>query len=83
MRILLEHRTRACIVMAIRVSMQTLKEMIMRSERLAALVAEQFALDLGDLETGTMPPVRANDDTFVAKPTGRPRQKARTNTCRA
>ena len=65
----------------LRVSMQTLKEMIFgkRSERLAALVAEQFALDLGDLETGAMPPVPANDDTFAAKPAGRPRQKARRN----
>ena len=65
----------------LRAAMQTLKEMIFgkRSERLAALFAEQFALDLGDLETGAMPPVPANDDTFAAKPAGRPRQKARRN----
>jgi transposase len=38
----------------LRVAMQTLKDMIFgrRSERLAVLVAEQFALELGDLETG-------------------------------
>ena len=48
----------------LRVAMQTLKEMIFgkRSERLAALVAEQFALDLDDLETGVTLPAAANDD---------------------
>ena len=68
----------------LRVAMQTLKEMIFgkRSERLAALVAEQLALALGDLETGAMPPVPANDDRFAAKPAGRPRQKARRRRCR-
>ena len=39
----------------LRIAMQTLKEMIFgrRSERLAVLVADQFALELGDLETGS------------------------------
>src|SRR5262249_61329837 len=66
----------------LRIAMQTLKEMIFgrRSERLAAIVAEQFALDLGDLETGVTPPVAANDDKPAAKPSGRPpRKKARRN----
>ena len=66
----------------LRVAMQTLKDMIFgrRSERLAVPVADQFALDLGDLETGVMPPeAAANDDTPAAKPSGRPRKKARRN----
>jgi hypothetical protein len=48
----------------LRVAMQTLKDMIFGkcSERFAALVAEQLALELGDLETGATPPVPANDD---------------------
>jgi transposase len=65
----------------LRVAMQTLKEMIFgkRSERLAAIVAEQFALDLGDLETGVTP-LAANDDAPAAKPSGKaPRKKARRN----
>src|SRR5262245_65048783 len=63
------------------IAMQTLKEMIFgrRSERLAALVAEQLALELGDLETGAMPAVAANDDAPTVKPAGRPRKKARRN----
>jgi transposase len=42
----------------LRVAMQTLKEMMFgkRSERLAALVAEQLALELDDLESGVTPP---------------------------
>jgi Transposase C of IS166 homeodomain len=76
----------------LRVAMQTLKEMIFgrRSERLAALVADQLALELGDLETGVTPPVAANDDAPAAKPSSMaPRKKARRtsarcpNTCRA
>ena len=66
----------------LRVAMQTLKEMIFgkRSERLAALVAEQFALDLDDLETGVTLPAAANDDAAAAKPSGKPpRKKARRN----
>jgi len=66
----------------LRVAMQTLKDMIFgrRSERLAVLVAEQFALELGDLETGVTPPEAANDDASAAKPSGKaPRKKARRN----
>jgi hypothetical protein len=59
----------------------TLKDMIFgkRLERLAAIVAEQFALELGDLETSGTPPVAANDDAPTAKPAGRPRKTARRN----
>jgi transposase len=65
----------------LRVAMQTLKDMIFgkRSERFAALVAEQLALELGDLETGATPPVPANDDAPAAKPAGKPRKQARRN----
>jgi hypothetical protein len=65
----------------LRVTMQTLKEMIFgkRSERLAAIVAEQFALELDDLATGVTPPAPANDDVPAAKPAGKPRKKARRN----
>jgi hypothetical protein len=48
------------------------------SERLAAIVAEQLALKLGDLETGVTP-APANDDAPAAKPPGKPRQKTRRN----
>ena len=62
----------------LRVAMQTLKEMIFgkRSERLAALVAEQLALELDDLETGVISPAPANDDAVATKPAGKPRKKA-------
>ena len=65
----------------LRVGMQTLKDMIFgkRSERFAAIVAEQITLDLGDLETGVAPPAPANDDTPAAQPPGKPRKKARRN----
>ncbi|MEY9590589.1 transposase [Bradyrhizobium yuanmingense] len=66
----------------LRVAMQTLKEMIFgkRSERLAALMAEQLALELDDLEAGVTPPAVANDDAPAAKPLGKlPRKKARRN----
>lgn len=65
----------------LRVAMLTLKEMIFgkRSERLAVLVDEQLALELGDLETSVMPPVAANDDAPAAKPAGKSRKKARRN----
>ncbi|MCP3475504.1 IS66 family transposase zinc-finger binding domain-containing protein [Bradyrhizobium sp. CCGUVB1N3] len=66
----------------LRVAMQTFKDMIFgkRSERLAALVAEQLALELDDLETGITPPTAANDDAAAAKPHGKPpRKKARRN----
>jgi len=64
----------------LRVAMQTLKEMMFgkRSERLAALVAEQLALELDDLETGVTPPP-ANDDLPATKPAGKPRKKASRN----
>src|SRR4030088_1893691 len=62
----------------LRVAMQTLKEMMFgkRSERLAALVAEQLSLELDDLETGVTPPAPANDDLPATKPAGKPRKKA-------
>ncbi|WP_245509420.1 transposase [Bradyrhizobium zhanjiangense] len=65
----------------LRVAMQTLKEMIFgkRSERLAVLVDEQLAVELGDLETGATLPVQANDDVPAAKPPGKVRNKARRN----
>jgi transposase len=65
----------------LRVAMQTLKEMIFgkRSERLAAIVAEQLALELDDLATGVTPPTAANDDVPVTKPAAKPRKKARRN----
>src|SRR5262245_27085407 len=65
----------------LRVAMQTLKDMIFgkRSERLAAIVAEQLVLELDDLETGVTPPAAANDDVLAAKPPGKPRNKARRN----
>src|SRR5512144_1925692 len=64
----------------LRVAMQTLKEMIFgkRSERLAVIVAEQLALELGDLETDLVPPAPANDDA-PAQPSAKPRKKARRN----
>ena len=65
----------------LRVAMQTLKEMMFgkRSERLAALVAEQLALELDDLETGVTPPAPANDDLPATKPAGKPRKKESRN----
>ncbi|WP_429033848.1 hypothetical protein [Bradyrhizobium sp. I1.14.4] len=66
----------------LRVAMQTLKGLIFGkcSERLAALVAEQLALDLDDLKTGITPLAAANDDAPAAKPLGKPpRKKARRN----
>jgi transposase len=50
-----------------------------RSERLAAIVAEQLALELDDLATGVTPPLPANDDAPATKPLGKPRRKARRN----
>src|SRR5258705_4151318 len=65
----------------LRVAMQTLKEMMFgkRSERLAALVTEQLALEVDDLETGVTPPAPANDDLPATKPAGKPRKKASRN----
>ena len=58
-----------------------LKDMIFgkRSERLVAIVAEQFALELDDLATGVTPPAPANDDAPATKPPARsvPRQRMR------
>jgi transposase len=43
-------------------------------------VAEQLALELGNLETGVAPAAAANDDAPAAKPLGKPpRKKARRN----
>lgn len=66
----------------LRVSMQTLKDMIFgkRSERFAVLAAEQLALELGDLETGVIPPEATNDDAAAPRPLGKPpRKKAHRN----
>jgi transposase len=65
----------------LRVALQTFKEMIFgkRSERLEVIVAEQLALELGDLETGVTSPMHANDDTPVAPPPGKMRKTARRN----
>lgn len=75
----------------LRIAMQTLKEMIFgrRSERLAVLVADQFALELGDLETGVTPPVAATIRLRRSRSARRrARRRAATsahcpNTCRA
>src|ERR1700694_4705715 len=65
----------------LRVAMRTLKDMIFgkRSERFAAFVAEQLALELDDLVTGVTPPAPANDDAPATKPPASPRKKARRN----
>ena len=68
----------------LRAVVQTLKDMIFgaRSERLDAVVAEQLALELGDLETAVTPPLAANDDKPVDKPSGmsaKTRKKATRN----
>jgi len=64
----------------LRVLMRTLNDMIFgkRSERLAAIVAEQLALELDDLATVFTPPLPANDDT-PANQAARPSKKARRN----
>jgi transposase len=68
----------------LRATIQTLKELIFgaRSEKLATIVAGQFALDLGDLETGVTRLEAANDDKDAVKPSGaaaKPRKKATRN----
>ena len=65
----------------LRVAMRTLKDMIFgkRSERFAAIVAEQLALELDDLAIGVTPPAPANDDTPATKLPASPRKKARRN----
>jgi hypothetical protein len=75
----------------LRVLMRTLNDMIFgkRSERLAAIVAEQLALELDDLATGVTPPLPANDDAPATKPpASRARRRGATSarcpsTCRA
>ena len=64
----------------LRALVRTLKDMIFgaRSERFAAVVAEQLPLELGDLETVTPPP-SDNDDNPADKPSGKTRKKATRN----
>jgi transposase len=62
----------------------TFKDMVFgsRSEKLAAVVADQLALDLADLATDVTLPSAANDDHVPSKPagaTGRHRKKAQRN----
>ncbi len=66
----------------LRVSMQTLKDMIFgkRSERLAVIVKDQLALELGDVETAVTIPDASNDDSAPQKLPGQgQRKKARRN----
>ena len=66
----------------LRVSMQTLKDMIFgkRSERLTVITRDQLALELGDLETAVTAPDASNDDSVPQKPSGTgQRKKARRN----
>ena len=66
----------------LRVSMQTLKDMIFgkRSERLAVIAKDQLALELGDLETAVTAPDASADDSVPQKPSGTgQRKKARRN----
>jgi transposase len=53
-----------------------------RSEKLAAVVADQLALDLADVATDVTLPAAANDDHVLDKPAGaagKPRKKAQRN----
>lgn len=66
----------------LRISMQTLKDMIFgkRSERLAVIAKDQLALELGDLETAVTTPDASNDDSVPQKPFSKAqRKKARRN----
>lgn len=65
----------------LRLAMQALKEMIFgkRSERLAVLVVEQLALELGDLEADATLLAPANDDVAMAKPPSKGPKKTRRN----
>jgi transposase len=65
----------------LRALVRTLKDMIFgaRSERFAAVVAEQLPLELGDLETAVTPPPPDNDDNPADKPCGKTRKKATRN----
>ena len=64
----------------LRAVVRTLQDMIFgaRSEKLAAVVAEQLVLDLNDLETAVTPPPAANDDKPAGAP-AKPRKKASRN----
>src|ERR1700726_442359 len=62
----------------------TFKDMVFgsRSEKLAAVVADQLALDLADLATDVTLPAAANDDHVPSQPAGtigKPRKKAQRN----
>jgi transposase len=62
----------------------TFKDMVFgsRSEKLAAVVANQLALDLADLATDVTLPAAANDDHVPSQPAGtigKPRKKAQRN----
>src|ERR1700726_3373986 len=62
----------------------TFKDMVFgsRSEKLAAVVADQLALDLADLATDVTLPAAANDDHVPSPPAGtigKPRKKAQRN----
>ena len=64
----------------LRAMITTFKDMVFgsRSEKLAAVVVDQLALDLADLATDVTRPAAANDDQAPSKPltTGKPRKKA-------
>jgi transposase len=68
----------------LRAVIDTFKDMVFgsRSEKLAAVVADQLALDLADLATDVTLPAAANDDHVPSQPAGRigkPRKKAQRN----
>jgi transposase len=53
-----------------------------RSEKLAAVVADQFALDLADLATDATPPAAANDDHVPMRSANGPLSSSRRHTGR-
>src|SRR5258708_3249173 len=68
----------------LRAVIDTFKDMVFgsRSEKLAAVVADQLALDLADLATDVTLPAAANDDHVPSQPAGtirKPRKKAQRN----
>src|ERR1700686_2503498 len=68
----------------LRAVISTFKDMVFgsRSEKLAAVVADQLALDLDDVATDVTPPTAANDDHVPEKSAGAggmPRKKAQRN----
>jgi transposase len=68
----------------LRAVISTFKDMVFgaRSEKLAAVVADQLALDLDDVAIDVAPPAAANDDHVPEKPAGAggmPRKKAQRN----